>query len=123
MQTTGDANVTMSSDGTLLDVTIVNPAVTGLVVVVKGGPHYNVYGGAGQDYHSPPVGQPPGTIGAISHFFGCYFLGTNGTTPTTPTTSPPGSGGGPVGGPGDPGTPPTRCTPAPVVVGQPRTAG
>jgi hypothetical protein len=115
----GDANVSFSSDGTFLDVTLLNPNVQ-LAVMVKGGPHGNLYGGPGDNYHAPPVGGP-GNIPGISHYFGCYFLTTNGTQPPPPGGG--GPGGGPPGAAGAPGQPAAPRGPAPAVVGQPRTTG
>jgi hypothetical protein len=112
----GDSNVGFSSDGTFLDVTTSSPNVQ-VAVMVKGGPHGNLYGGPGNDYHAPLVGQ--GNIPGISHYFGCYILTTNGTQPPPDITIPPVT----AGGPGAPGQPSAPTRPAPAVVGQPRTTG
>ncbi len=79
--------VTVTSDGTFLDVTV-QPGVTVTGVVVKGGPNYNVYpgglfvDGSENDLHAPLVGND--SIPMISHWFIC---GTTGTTTTTATTT------------------------------------
>lgn len=107
-----DANISgaTSGGGTLLNLTILNPNVQIVGIVVKGGNDYNLYTSNVSNMHAPLVGGP-GNIPVISHWFVCYNLG----------------GGGNGGGPGDPGTPgapgSTPGQPAQAVTGTPRFTG
>ncbi len=113
-----DGNVlgVVSGGGTLLNVTVVNPNVQIVGIVVKGGPNYNIYTSNVSDMHSPLVGM--GTIPVISHWFVCYNLDGDPGDPGDPGTP------GTPGTPGAPGTPAgTPGTPAQAVPGTPTFTG
>ncbi len=77
--------VTGQANKQYIDVTVdANSNVVLDVIVVKGGPNYNVYPGTVRDNLRSPL-NGGGNIPAISHWFICYHAGTVETTTTTTT--------------------------------------
>jgi hypothetical protein len=98
-----------AGDATKLNVTILNPNVVIVGVIVKGGPAANVYSTNVVNMISPK--NPGGNVPAISHWLVCYNLNGNGP--------PPNGNGPPPNGPppnGQQVTPPPGA-PARIVVG------
>ncbi|MGH3761400.1 hypothetical protein [Actinophytocola sp.] len=88
----GDIEFTGGDNTAGVDITAVPDGIEIVGVIVKGGPHYNLYETAGlgdlpwQDLHAPLV--PSGKPADVSHWFVCG-VGRTETPPTTevPTTT------------------------------------
>jgi hypothetical protein len=91
-----DANVSGTVANDLLNVTLTNPNVQIVGVVVKGGPDYNLYPSVVSDMHAPNTPNGGTSPAGISHWFVCYNLGSPGSGPG-PTPGGGGAGGGGAG--------------------------